>query len=102
MEKGQIAKLASFIMNEIEGEPSQNEGAGDCAIRIIKTMKKELSASEAIYGFAAWLTTREEKTVISSKHNAALIAKRIKEFCETNKLAKPRDQWEKSLVHPNN
>jgi hypothetical protein len=37
---GQIDKLASFIMNEIEGEPSQDEGAGDCAIRIIKEYQR--------------------------------------------------------------
>jgi len=34
--KKQIDKLANFIMNEVEGEPSQSEGAVDCAIRIIK------------------------------------------------------------------
>lgn len=32
----QIDKLANFIMNSVDGEPSQNEGAGDTAIRIIK------------------------------------------------------------------
>ncbi len=32
----QLQKLAEFIMREVPGEPSQSEGAGDCAIRIIK------------------------------------------------------------------
>ena len=38
----QIDKLADFIMNEVEGEPSKNEGAVDTAIRIIreKTIQK--------------------------------------------------------------
>ncbi len=35
----QIDKLANFIMAEIEGEPSQSEGAGDTAIRIIKQLQ---------------------------------------------------------------
>lgn len=31
----QIDKLANFIIEDVDGEPSQNEGAIDCAIRII-------------------------------------------------------------------
>ncbi len=34
--KQQIEKLANFIMSEIPGEPSQSEGAIDCAIRIMR------------------------------------------------------------------
>lgn len=39
--KNQINKLADFIMNEVEGEPSQDEGVVDCAIRIIKEAKND-------------------------------------------------------------
>lgn len=63
-------------------------------------MKDKLTASEALYGFCAWLTTRKEKTVMSAKHNAADIAEKIKLFCEVNNLEKPRDRWEKNLIHP--
>ena len=38
-ERSQIDKLADFIMNEVDGEPSQDEGAGDCAIRIIRKLQ---------------------------------------------------------------
>ena len=38
----QIDKLANFIMSEIPGEPSLDEGAGDCAIRIIKDHRDAL------------------------------------------------------------
>jgi hypothetical protein len=38
--KSQIDKLATFIMQNIPNEPSQNEGAVDCAIRIIKGSRK--------------------------------------------------------------
>src|SRR5699024_1091009 len=37
----QIDKLAYFIMSEVEGEPSQNQGAVDTAIRIIKSYQNQ-------------------------------------------------------------
>ena len=36
-----IDKLATFIMENVEGEPSQDEGVIDCAIRIMKNYKEE-------------------------------------------------------------
>jgi len=41
--KAQINKLAKFIMEKVEGEPSENEGAVDCAIRIIRTHQQALN-----------------------------------------------------------
>lgn len=38
----QIELLANFIMAEIEGEPSKDGGAGDCAVRIIKKYRKAM------------------------------------------------------------
>lgn len=60
----------------------------------------ELTGSEAIYGFCAWLTCQKEKTIMSSKHGCGDIAEKIKLFCETNKLTEPRDHWEEILIHP--
>ena len=37
----QIKRLADFIMAEIPGEPSQDEGAVDCAIRLLREHAKE-------------------------------------------------------------
>jgi hypothetical protein len=34
--EAQIIRLADFILAEVEGEPSQNEGAVDTAIRIMR------------------------------------------------------------------
>ena len=34
--KEQINELANFIMAEVEGEPSQSEGAVDTAIRLLR------------------------------------------------------------------
>lgn len=61
---------------------------------------KEMSASEALFGFAGWLTTRPEKTVMSSVDDAAPIADLVQEFCNVNGLAAPREGWDKKLKHP--
>ena len=44
---GEIAKLGNFIIQEIDGEPSRDEGACDTAIRLLRERKKtDLSASK--------------------------------------------------------
>ena len=60
----------------------------------------KLSASESVYGFAAWLTTREQVTTMGSGRDCALIADLVNQFCRENKLRDPRDEWSKNLVHP--
>ena len=63
-------------------------------------MKKEMTGSEAVCGFCGWLTTRKEKTLMSANDDAAPIADLIKQFCDTNDLTEPRDNWSDYLVHP--
>ncbi len=60
-------------------------------------MSKELSGAEAVYGFAAWLTGRKEKTVLSSSDDAAKIADLVDIFCKGNKLDFPSIGWSKDL-----
>ena len=60
----------------------------------------ELSGSEAIYGFCGWLTGRKEVTKMGHKHDCAIIADLIDEFCKANNLSNPIDHWEKDLSHP--
>ena len=43
----QIDNLASFIMTNVPGEPSQSQGAGETAMRIIATLQKQLAAALA-------------------------------------------------------
>lgn len=59
-----------------------------------------MTASEAVYGFAGWLTCRAEKTVMSSSDDAAPIADLVAKFCKENKLDDPRNGWENNLIHP--
>lgn len=42
-DRSQIDKLAGFIMRNVPGEPNQDSGAGDCAIRIIIKLQGELA-----------------------------------------------------------
>ena len=57
----------------------------------------ELSASEALYGFAAWLTGREEVVTLSANHDAGIAATLVDEFCKAHDLAEPREHWQESL-----
>ena len=63
-------------------------------------MSDTLNASEAVYGFAAWLTCRKEKTVMSAADDAAVISDLVAQFCETNNLPEVSSQWPKHLIHP--
>ncbi len=63
-------------------------------------MKDNLTASEALFGFCGWLTSRNEQTIMSSKDDAAPIAELIKQFCDENSIDEPRDGWENNLIHP--
>jgi len=60
----------------------------------------KLNASEALFGFVGWLTTRSERTVMSSRDEASCIAELVKRFCEANQLPEPRTGWTTNLVHP--
>lgn len=60
----------------------------------------QLSASEAVYGFAAWLSYRKEPVIFSSHNNCAIIADLVDEFCKTNNLKNPRNDWQNNLIHP--
>ena len=61
---------------------------------------RELSASEALFGFTVWLTTRVPVTTMSAKHDCAGIPDLIQEFCDVNALAEPGYGWADLLIHP--
>lgn len=61
----------------------------------------ELTASEALCGFCAWLASREEKITMSSTDSVAPIAPLIEQFCKEHHLSSPRDGWSGNLSHPN-
>ncbi len=63
-------------------------------------MTDKLTAAEAVFGFAAWLTCRTEKTMMSSSDDVAPIIELVVLFCKENGLENPRNGWENNLIHP--
>jgi len=59
-----------------------------------------LTGSESIFGFCAWLTTRKEKTVMSSADDAAPIVELITKFLKVNNLEDPRENYTDYLTMP--
>lgn len=59
-----------------------------------------LSASEAVMGFLAWLTTRDRVTTLSAKHNAAPAVDLYEEFIKANGLMTCRDEFADYLKFP--
>jgi len=63
-------------------------------------INKKLTPSEALYGFAGWITSREEEVIASDHHGAAIWAELVDTFIKENKLDDPKDGWENNLIHP--
>ena len=56
--------------------------------------------SEAVFGFAAWLTCRDERAVFSAHDDASMAAQLAGSYCETNKFREPREHYGDHLVYP--
>jgi hypothetical protein len=85
----EIDKLAQFIMREIPGEPSQNQGAADTAIRLLRATPTPRDTVAPAAGLAwtlpdlVWPTRAEIAEIIfeesaSTRSDAEDAAKRIK------------------------
>ena len=46
--RGQIDRLASVIIAEVPGEPSQSEGACDTAIRVLRDQRQQLATKDTV------------------------------------------------------
>lgn len=53
-----------------------------------------LSGSEAVFGFAAWLTSQPVPVIASARHDAGVWAKLVQQFCDAQGLAEPRNGWQ--------
>jgi len=66
----------------------------------------QLSGSEALFGFVAWLTTSDEfeqalrNPPYGPTQNAAPWADMVARFCKVNHLSIPREEWSELLTHP--
>ena len=52
-----------------------------------------LSGSEAVFGFAAWLTSQPVPVIASARHDAGVWAKLVQQFCDAQGLPEPRGGW---------
>ena len=59
-----------------------------------------LTAAEALYGFAGWLTSRGVPITLSCLHDASIAAELVDEFCKANELPDPRPGWSDRLRYP--
>lgn len=53
----------------------------------------KITASEAIYGFAGWLTTRSQAVTFGSTHDCAPIAELVDQFVRHQGLTPPRERY---------
>ena len=64
----------------------------------------KLNASEALYGFMGWLTSRKEKVEFGANCDASPAVNLIEAFRQANGLNEPnqviRDDYAKDLIHP--
>ena len=63
-------------------------------------MRETLNPSEAVYGFAAWITCGGEKTIMSSDDDSAVMADLVVQFCKVNNLPDISKHWPNNLIHP--
>ena len=70
--------------------------------RRVKEMdaEQELSASEALFGFAGWLTSLKEPVIAGYNYDAGVFVDLVGKFCEAHQLTEPRDGWENKLNYP--
>ena len=79
----------------------------DIYVRLLEEWGKQeigtqhlLTGSEAVYGFCAWLTIRQERTVMGASELVPPIPDLIQGFCELNGLVEPRDNYTDYLTLP--
>ena len=64
-------------------------------------MKKHtVTASEAVFGFAAWLTGRIQGQCFGAHFNSAPAAELAGLWCDENKLPRPRKIFPKNIIQP--
>lgn len=77
------AKDAEIILKKDGSEPSAPD--------------PDITASEAVFAFTAWLTMNIQPVTFGAKHDAAVAAQLADHWCKHNKLPPPREK-----VYPNN
>lgn len=59
----------------------------------VSLQRSGITASEAVYGFAGWLTTRNQAVTFGSTHDCAPIAELVDQFVRRQGLTPPRENY---------
>lgn len=97
-----ISQLRDICESLGDNDWDENLHLADILEKHLAKYLDKLTASEALFGFVGWLTSRDEVSVFSARHEASLAAQLVNEFCKVNNLATLRDHWHENLVHPKN
>lgn len=60
----------------------------------------EMAATEALYGFGAWLTTRKEPVTFSEVHDSGKMVELIEEWRIANDLPQVGEQYPNNILFP--
>lgn len=60
--------------------------------------RTSLNASEAVFGFASWLTVRGESLTVGATHDAAPVAELVARFLKAQGLEPVREGWSNRIV----
>jgi hypothetical protein len=80
-----------FVSKELIDEINQH----------VKRAQIKITPSEAIYGFAGWLSVRADHLMIGANYNCIKLAELVDLFCRENDLEPPREQhFPLNIKHP--
>ncbi len=65
-----------------------------------KKMKKRITATDALFGFGVWLTTRKEIVTFSHKHDTGKMVDLIGQFLKTNNLPNVSKNYPGNFITP--
>jgi hypothetical protein len=93
--------VTTFISPELEGVRwLRRVPIGAPLYLAASAPEQAVSPSEALYGFAGWLTCRSERSVFSGFDDAAPAAQLVAAYCKANGFADPREGWDKNIQTP--
>lgn len=61
---------------------------------------ERVTASEAVYGFSAWLTTREKAITIGALHESTTLIELAKKWIDENNLPEVTLNYPDNIKHP--
>ncbi len=77
-----------------------NRDTGADAALLQFTPPPPVTPSEAVYGFAAWLTTRDDAVTFGSTSNCAPIVELVARYCEANGFEAVSERYPENLTYP--